>query len=118
LPFINFITRIDEMSTHLGTTELMALLAVLRLRDEAYGVSIAREIRSHTGKDVLLASIYAALARLEQKGLIVSKLGEPAAERGGRAKRYFRITAAGRREAVQLRRAVLSLSHGVAGAPA
>jgi DNA-binding PadR family transcriptional regulator len=115
LPFINFITRIDEMSAHLGTTELMALLAVLRLRDEAYGVSIAREISSHTGRDVLLASIYAALSRLEQKGLVVSRLGEPAAERGGRAKRYFRVTAAGRREAVQLRTAVLRLSRSLVG---
>jgi DNA-binding PadR family transcriptional regulator len=113
-----FITTIDEMAAQLGTTELMALLAVLRLRDDAYGVPIAREISSHTGKDVLLGSIYAALARLEQKGLVVSRLGEPAAERGGRARRYFRVTAAGRREAVQLRGAVLSLSQGVLGAPA
>jgi DNA-binding PadR family transcriptional regulator len=106
------------MAEHLGTTELLALLAVLRLRDEAYGVSIAHEIGSHTGKDVLLASVYAALSRLEQKGLVVSRLGDPSAERGGRAKRYFRVTAAGRREAVQLRRAVLSLAQGVLGASA
>lgn len=118
LLFGHFITRIDEMAEHLGTIELMVLLAVLRLREEAYGVPIAREISSHTGRDVLLGSIYAALARLEQKGLVVSRLGEPAAERGGRAKRYFRVTAVGRREAVQLRRAVLSLSHGVLGASA
>ena len=106
------------MAEHLGTTELMVLLAILRLREEAYGVPIAREISSHSGKDVLLGSIYAALARLERKGLVASRLGEPSAERGGRAKRYFRVTAAGRREAVQIRGAVLSLSQGVQRAPA
>jgi len=97
----------------LGPVELMALLAVMRLDEEAYGVTIAREISEATGKDVLLGSIYLTLERLEKKGLLTSWLGEPTAERGGRAKRYFRVTARGVREARSTQRAFARLTRGV-----
>ena len=86
------------MSSRLLTDfEMMTLLAVLRCGDEAYGVAIADELRSTAGRRVLLAAIYSALGRLEEKGLLTSRLGEPTAERGGRAKKYFRITGEGLR---------------------
>ena len=67
----------------------MVLLAVIRLGDNAYGVPISRELERCTGREAGFGSVYAALDRLEEKGLLVSKLGEPTASRGGRAKRYF-----------------------------
>jgi PadR family transcriptional regulator PadR len=83
---------------HLGSFELMVLLAVIRLGDDAYGVPVSREIKERGGRAVTFGSLYATLERLEQKGLISSQLGEPTPERGGRAKKYFRLTAKGLRE--------------------
>ena len=83
---------------HLGNLELMVLLALLRVRKEAYGVPISREIAQQTGRDVAIGSVYAALERLERKGFVSSALGDPSPERGGRAKRYFQITGTGIRE--------------------
>ena len=74
------------------------MLAVIRLGDEAYGVPISREIRERGGRSVTFGSLYATLERLEQKGLVSSTLGEPTPERGGRAKKYFRVTTKGLRE--------------------
>ena len=76
----------------------MVLLAVLRARGDAYGVPIAREIAESGGRDVALASIYAALERLESKGFVKSKRGEPTAERGGKARTFYDVTAAGMKE--------------------
>jgi len=105
----------------LGNFELMVLLALVRLGDDAYGVSISETIESTTGREVLVASVYAALERLGRKGFITSKLGEPTPERGGRAKRYFRISAKGLREVretkaafTKLWREVPALSGGIA----
>ena len=75
--------------------ELMILLAILRVGDDAYGVQIAREIEATGGRRVLLGAAYAALDRLERNGLVSSRLGAPTPERGGRAKRFFRVTPRG-----------------------
>ena len=75
--------------TYLGEFELMVLLTILRLGDEAYGVPLARELAIMRGSEVSVGSVYATLDRLEIKGLIASSLGESTPERGGRAKRYF-----------------------------
>src|SRR5947207_15365975 len=85
---------IDQMRKrdYLGQFELMVLLAILQAGEDAYGVPIARQIEETTGKEVALGSIYAALERLEEKGLVTSSMGDPTPERGGRAKRYFRVT--------------------------
>ncbi|MEJ1965752.1 MAG: helix-turn-helix transcriptional regulator [Gammaproteobacteria bacterium] len=80
---------------YLTQTELMILLAILRLKDEAYGVPISAEILARTGREVATASVYAILERLEVRGLVRSQLGEATAARGGRAKTYFRLTAKG-----------------------
>jgi len=84
--------------TALGTNDLMILLALMRLGDDAYGVPIAREIEATVGRPVALASVYATLERLVERGLVEAELGEPTPERGGRAKKYFKITAKGIRE--------------------
>lgn len=79
----------------LGEFEHMVLLAILRLGEGAYGVRILEEIRERTGRDVARAAVYIALRRLEKKGYVESWVGEPTPERGGRAKRYFRVGAEG-----------------------
>ena len=81
--------------SHLGEFEQHVLAALLRLRDNAYGVTIRREIAERTGRDVTIGAVYATLDRLERKGLVSSRAGEPTRERGGRAKRYFKIEGPG-----------------------
>src|SRR5262245_5784992 len=97
----------------LGNFELMVLLSLLRLADEAYGVSICDEMQNRTGKDVAVASVYAALERLEQKDFVSSRLGEATAERGGRAKRYFKVTTNGLREVREVHRSLTKLWQGL-----
>jgi PadR family transcriptional regulator PadR len=97
----------------LGKFELMVMLAVLRVGEDAYGVPVARELEETTHRDVLLGSVYAALDRLETKGLVSSSIGEPTAERGGRAKKYFKVTAKGLREVRDTQRTLVKLWKGV-----
>jgi DNA-binding PadR family transcriptional regulator len=89
--------------------ELMILLAALRVADEAYGVSIAREIEQTGGRSVVLAAVYTALDRLERNGMVTSRLGEATAERGGRAKRFFDVTPQGLRAVRQTQQALVAL---------
>jgi len=89
--------------------ELMILLAILRVEDEAYGVRIAREIEETAGRSVQLAAIYAALDRMESRGLVGSSLGDPTPERGGRAKRLFRVTPKGLTQAKDTQQALTAL---------
>ena len=91
----------------------MTMLALIRLGEDAYGVSISREIEQTIGQEVALGSMYATLERLEQKGLVSSKLGESTPERGGRAKKYFRVTAKGLREVIQTQQALRKLWKGL-----
>jgi PadR family transcriptional regulator, regulatory protein PadR len=114
LRFANLFTIVEQMSEHsLGGLELTVMLALLRLGEDAYGVPISREIERQTSREVALGSVYAALERLEGKGLVSSRLGEPTAARGGRAKRYFRATSQGLREARETRHALMNLWRGV-----
>ena len=89
--------------------EIMILLAILRIGDAAYGVPIAREIETTTGRVVQLPAIYAALERLEGQQLIESRLGEATAQRGGRAKKYFALTPAGIGSVRDTRKALTAL---------
>ena len=97
----------------LGGFELLVLLALIRLGDDAYGVPISEAIEQSSGREVSMGSVYITLDRLAEKGLVSSRLGEPTAERGGRAKTYFRITAKGLREVRQARQTLTALWHGV-----
>jgi DNA-binding PadR family transcriptional regulator len=87
----------------LGTFELTVMLALMRLDNDSYGVPIANMIEECTGREVIVSSVYAALERLTRKGLVSSQVGESTAERGGRAKRYFRVTAEGVRQVRRVR---------------
>jgi DNA-binding PadR family transcriptional regulator len=81
----------------LGDLEQLVLLAVLRIGDGAYGVRIGEELARHGGRDLTFATIHKVLERLEDKGFVRSQLGDPTPVRGGRAKRYFSVTAQGKR---------------------
>ena len=98
---------------YLTDFELMILLSVLRVGDEAYGVPVARELEHTGGRSVVLATVYAALDRLEANGLVTSALGDPTPARGGRAKRFFRVTPSGLKAVRQTRRALTQLWTGV-----
>jgi len=97
----------------MGGFELLVLLALIKLGDEAYGVPISEAIEESSRKEVAVGSVYITLERLERKGFVSSRLGEPTAERGGRAKTYFRITPKGLREVRQARRTLMTLWQGV-----
>ena len=80
---------------HLGEFEQMVLLAVARLGEEGYGVTVRQEIEGRTGREVAVGAVYATLDRLEGKGMLASFEGEPTGERGGRARRHFRLLPGG-----------------------
>lgn len=96
-----------------GGFEQLVLLALAHLGEQAYGVSIRQEISSRTGRDVNIGAVYATLDRLEAKGMATSITGEPTAERGGRAKRYFRLSAEGARALEESCRALEGMMRGL-----
>jgi PadR family transcriptional regulator PadR len=98
---------------YLGEFEQLVLLAVLRLGDEAYAVTIRRSIEEAAARTVSRGALYTTLERLEVKGLLSSRMGEPTADRGGRARRYHRVTAAGMRALRAAHEAVSRLSAGL-----
>jgi PadR family transcriptional regulator PadR len=98
---------------YLGEFEHIVLLALIRLGDRAYGVSVRQEIATCIGRDVSVGAIYATLDRLEAKGYVASSMGEPTAKRGGRPKRFFRVTVKGMSALNRARRALISMSKGL-----
>ncbi len=93
----------------LGDTEHLVLLAILRLGPDAYGIPILDEVSAGSGRDVSRATVYVALKRLEQKGLVTSRLGDSTPERGGRAKRFFKLKPSGLRALRESRQMFLNL---------
>ena len=83
-------------SDALGEFEQAVLLAVAHLDDEAYGVTIRREIETRTGRTVAVGALYTAIDRLEAKGFVTSTMSDPTPVRGGRSKRHVRLSPAGR----------------------
>lgn len=83
--------------TYLGEFEEVVLLAVAILAGDAYGAAITNEIEQQMGRSVNLGAVHAALHRLEEKGLLSSRMGGATQERGGRSKRFFTVTMAGTR---------------------
>lgn len=89
----------------MGEFEQLVLLAILRLGDGAYGMAVRAELEARTGRDVSYGAVYTTLDRLEKKGWVSHRLGESTAERGGRARKFFRLEREGRvalREARQV----------------
>jgi DNA-binding PadR family transcriptional regulator len=99
----------------LGEFEHMLLAAVIRLGEDAYGASILQEIEKQAGRRVPSGSLYVTLDRLERKGLIRSYAGDPEPGRGGRPKRFVRITPEGLRAVREVREAMLNLWAGIEG---
>jgi len=98
---------------YLGEFEHIVMLALLRPGDRAYGVTVRQEIEARTGREASIGAVYATLDRLENKGYVKSQLGEPTPERGGRSKRFFRITAKGTSAVNCTHRALRSLIQGL-----
>jgi len=98
---------------YLGEFEHMIVLALLRLGDEAYGVTVRQEIEARTKREVSIGAVYATLDRLEGKGLVKSRRGDPTPERGGRSKRFFNVTAKGMAAVNRAQRALHSMTEGL-----
>jgi len=99
----------------LGGFENLLLLVILRLDDRAYGVAIRKELLDEAEKDVAIGAIYTGLDRLEQKGFVASWSGDPTPERGGRAKKFYRVTAQGKKALQETHRVIHRLSIGLEG---
>jgi len=98
---------------HLGELEQIVLLAILRLGDEAYAIPILEYIQKETGRSIARGALYTTLDRLETKGCLRSRVGEPLPERGGRARRYFTVTPPALRALKDSRSALLRLWRGL-----
>ncbi len=110
---IFYIVYLMSDRDYLGSFEHIVLLGLLRLSDQAYGVTVRKEIEARTGREVSIGAIYATLDRLEAKGYVKSQLSDPTPERGGRSKRFFRVTANGIAEVNRSHRAIRKMSQGL-----
>ena len=102
-----------KKTDHLGEFEQLALLAVLRLGENAYGATIQRELERTAGRRASISAIYITLTRLEEKGLVDSWLGEPTDGRGGKPRRFFQVRSEGRAALYQTRATLLSMWDGL-----
>ena len=101
------------MPETLGEFEQLVMLALVRVGDEAYGVPVHEEIASRARRSVGLAAVYKTLERLEAKGYVSTRIGEPTAERGGRRRKYFRIEARGRQALKESLAALRRMTAGI-----
>jgi len=98
----------------LGEFELMVLLAAMRLgEDEAHAVSIVDEIHARTGREVLRSAVYVTLQRLEKKGLVSTRMGDPLPERGGKGRRLVKLEAPGLGAVREMQEALVSMWGGL-----
>jgi len=97
----------------LSEFEQLVLLALMRLGTDAYGVSICADIAERTRRDVSLGAIYKSLDRLEDRGFVTSRMGDPTPERGGRRKKHYRIAAVGQRAVKQSLETLRRMTEGV-----
>ena len=98
---------------YLGEFEHIVILALLRLEDQAYGVTVRQEIEFRTQREVSIGAVYATLDRLEIKGYVRSHRGDPTPQRGGRSKRFFRVTPKGLATVNRTQRALESMTEGL-----
>ena len=106
---------VDHMNDRdfLGEFEHIVILALLRLQDQAYGVTVRREIEFRSKREVSIGAVYATLDRLEKKGYVKSHRGDPTPERGGRSKRFFVVTATGVAAVKRTQRALQRMTEGL-----
>lgn len=97
----------------LGQLEYVVMLALTRLGGEAYGMEVRREIQEKTGREISIGAVYTTLDRLEGKGMLRSVIGQPIAERGGRARRTFQVSPQGAQALRETQAALDSLSDGL-----
>jgi len=97
----------------IGDLEQLILLAVFRLRDDAYGTRIRQEIQDRANRTCSFGALYTTLERLEEKGLVSSRLGEATPERGGRAKKHFKVEASGAMALRQAYQATINMAAGI-----
>lgn len=97
----------------LGDLEQLVMLALLRLTDDGFGAAVQREIAEHSGRDVTLGAVYTALARLEEKGFVRSRVGDPLPQRGGRRRRHYEVLPAGRTAIAEAWQGMQALSRGL-----
>jgi PadR family transcriptional regulator, regulatory protein PadR len=98
---------------YLGEFEHLIVLALLRLEDRAYGVTVRQEIERRTKREVSIGAVYATLDRLQAKGYVKSSLAAPTPERGGRSKRFFQVTAKGVAAVNRTQGALQSMTEGL-----
>lgn len=101
------------MTPTLGDLEQLVLLALLRLGPDAFGIAVQQEIAARTRRDVTLGAVYTTLARLELKGFVATRVGDPTPVRGGRRKKHYRVQPAGRRALASAMSDLRALSEGL-----
>ena len=111
---LNNVIHIDDYyAPILGEFEQLVLLALLRLGNGAYGASLLREIRTRTGREVALGSLYMTLGRLEQKEMVCAYIGEPTKERGGRRRKHYLLDTEGKRALGRAYRTLRNMAQGL-----
>lgn len=103
----------SDKQQHLGEFEHVLLLVLMQHQGKSYGTQLRITLKEAVQRDVSIGALYATLDRLQSKGFVVSQLGEPTNERGGRAKRYFEITASGKQALRQTKQKLELLWQGV-----
>ena len=103
------------MPKTLGEFEVLILLAIIRLKSEAYGATIHREIEIRTGRSIAIGAVYTGLARLQKSGYVKATIGEPTPQRGGRRKKYYEIEAAGAQALAQSVNTFRQMTAGIEG---
>jgi PadR family transcriptional regulator, regulatory protein PadR len=98
--------------TFLGEFEIYVMLALVHLRDDAYGVTIRQEIERRTGRDPAIGAVYATLSRLEEKGLVRHELSRPLPVQGGKARKYYSLTPSGERALTHAASMITRMMHG------
>ena len=106
-------TQSDQGVRALGELEHLVVLAILRCGEETYGVPIVEEILERTGRKISRTAVYVALTRLEKRGLLTSRLGDPTPERGGKAKRFFRVQPAAIKRIKESRAVLIQMWDGI-----
>jgi DNA-binding PadR family transcriptional regulator len=110
---IHIVKNMTRPAPVLGEFEQLVLLALVRLGPDAYGATIRREIEARTGRDLAISAVYITLDRLEVKGLVRSRIGDPTPQRGGRRRKHFVLLPPGRRAIAQACRAFGQMVEGL-----